>query len=309
MLPSSPNEKNEVREYYASQSPNETVEFLQKVYAETVAGHRHEVWDVHASDGRWWVITNPTNLYSQDQFPNMDLAVTFHLGLCLRVPREARTEPSAVQVTPFSEVLNAVSATVDALNQSEDSSDYRTIGVRCRENLLAFIHTCQDVTEWSADPPKRSDFRAWSELICNEVLGGGKLRERRLVKTLLHEAWTFSSWLTHSQSATWHDAEAAVAATSSAIELARFPFIRFLRDVPELFPKCNSRFLSPEEGWNEDAPDVIWQRPVCDDCGWTGDAVPIGEKMSDGLIEREGNQTDECGILASPLTHIRSPEP
>ena len=26
-------------------------------------------------------------LYSQDQFPNMDLALTFHLGLSLRVPR------------------------------------------------------------------------------------------------------------------------------------------------------------------------------------------------------------------------------
>jgi hypothetical protein len=50
-------------------------------------GHAHDVWDVHASDGRWWVITNPTNLYSQNQFPSMDLAVTFHMGLTLRIPR------------------------------------------------------------------------------------------------------------------------------------------------------------------------------------------------------------------------------
>src|SRR5258708_29607483 len=27
---------------------------------------------VHTDINRWWVITEPTNLYAQDQFPNMD---------------------------------------------------------------------------------------------------------------------------------------------------------------------------------------------------------------------------------------------
>ena len=34
------------------------------VLAETILGHRHDVWDVHTNRDRWWVITNPTNLYS-----------------------------------------------------------------------------------------------------------------------------------------------------------------------------------------------------------------------------------------------------
>src|SRR5258707_15593627 len=87
MLSATEEEKVGVAEYYLSQSPDAEVTFLQKIYPEAIMGHRHDVWDVHASDGRWWVITNPTNLYSQAQFPNMDLAVTFHMGLCLRVPR------------------------------------------------------------------------------------------------------------------------------------------------------------------------------------------------------------------------------
>jgi hypothetical protein len=34
-----------------------------------VFGHRHETWDIHLDDReRWWVLTNPTNYYSQSDF-------------------------------------------------------------------------------------------------------------------------------------------------------------------------------------------------------------------------------------------------
>jgi hypothetical protein len=72
------------------QAPDLTVEFLQKVYTENVLNHQHQVWDVHTNVDRWWVITNPTNLYSQQQFPNMDLAVTSSL-LAHSPKREAKT--------------------------------------------------------------------------------------------------------------------------------------------------------------------------------------------------------------------------
>jgi hypothetical protein len=85
----------------ASQAPDLTVEFLQKVYVENIISHQHAVWDVRTNVDRWWVITNPTNLYSQDQFPNMDLALTFHVGLCLRVPRSERTKLSDLPVEPL----------------------------------------------------------------------------------------------------------------------------------------------------------------------------------------------------------------
>ena len=45
-------EKNAVTEYYLSQSKDSTVLFAQKIYAESVIGHTHDVWDIHASDGR-----------------------------------------------------------------------------------------------------------------------------------------------------------------------------------------------------------------------------------------------------------------
>jgi hypothetical protein len=89
MLPSTPDEEHAIIEYVNDQAPDLKVEFLQKVHVENVLSHQHAVWGVHTNVDRWWVITNPTNLYCQVQFPNMDLAVTFHVGLCLGVGMSA----------------------------------------------------------------------------------------------------------------------------------------------------------------------------------------------------------------------------
>src|SRR5271167_3811054 len=150
MLPATDEEKADVVDYYLSQSPIAKVIFLQKVYSESVIGHRHDVWDVHASDGRWWVITNPTNLYSQTQFPNMDLAVTFHVGLCLRIPRSERPKLGDLPIEPFAQCYRYLSEAADALAQAQEVADYQTIGVRCREALLAFVDAAQTVLPWTS---------------------------------------------------------------------------------------------------------------------------------------------------------------
>lgn len=156
MLPYTKEEKEHVRSYYLGRSPNAAVTFLQKVYSENVVGHRHDVWDVHASDGRWWVITNPTNLYSQNQFPNMDYAMTFHMGLCLRIPRTQEQRRNEVGVRPFAEVFNQLRRIEEALGQAQNAGDYQSIGVRCREALLSFVGAAQDVAEWTEkDASKR----------------------------------------------------------------------------------------------------------------------------------------------------------
>jgi hypothetical protein len=71
-----------------------SVGHLEKVACEQVWGRRHDVWDVHSTNGRWWVVTNPMNLYTQDDFKSMDVVLTFHVGqLMARVA--ARREPHA----------------------------------------------------------------------------------------------------------------------------------------------------------------------------------------------------------------------
>lgn len=310
MLKYTEEEKQAVIDYYLGQSPEGTeVTFAQKVYAESVIGHTHAVWDVHASDGRWWVITNPTNLYSQDQFPNMDLAITFHMGLCLRIPRNDIKQADVESVRPFTDVLQSVADCEAALGQANDAGAFRAIGVRCRENLLAFVHAAQDACEWpEQDRPQRSNFKAWVDWIFDTFLGGADNRERRrLIKTTMKEAWDYVNWLTHSQSGKWMDAEIATNAVSHAIGIATSICVRHLRGVPDQCPACESHRLFPEEGMNPEHPEMIFERPVCSECGWAGEPVLVGERTEEEMaqfITREGETSNECGIMQTPLVEI-----
>lgn len=90
MLAFTQEEADKITAYMNWQAPDLIVEFVQKVYSENVLSSTHDVWDVHTNVDRWWVITGMTNLYSQEQFPNMDLALTFHIGLCLRMTPQLR---------------------------------------------------------------------------------------------------------------------------------------------------------------------------------------------------------------------------
>lgn len=74
VLKTTEQERQHILSYMVDQALNENVELAQKVYSEQIHSVRHDIWDIHTNLARWWVITNPTYLYSQIQFPNMDLA-------------------------------------------------------------------------------------------------------------------------------------------------------------------------------------------------------------------------------------------
>jgi hypothetical protein len=75
-------ERRQIEDYLRSQSGDDfEIEHVEKLTSEYVIGNQYDVWDAHTSDGRWWVITNPVNLYSQDQIKSMDIALSFHIGL------------------------------------------------------------------------------------------------------------------------------------------------------------------------------------------------------------------------------------
>jgi hypothetical protein len=105
MLKATEKEIEEVREYFEWQAPDLEVTFLQKIYSEAVLNTRHDVWDIHSNKDRWWVITGGTNLYSQEQFPNMDLALTFHIGLILRIPRTEKQQEDGLRILPFGPIF------------------------------------------------------------------------------------------------------------------------------------------------------------------------------------------------------------
>lgn len=309
MLKATEDEIESVREYFEWQAPDLEVTFMQKVYSEAVLNTRHDVWDIHTNKDRWWVITGNTNLYSQQQFPNMDLALTFHIGLILRVPRTEEQQLDDQRLIPFGAVYQQMEEAGAAVTQAHNLAGYQAVGVRCRETLLALIAAAQDAAVWTDAPPKRADFRAWTEIICNDLMPGESNKERRgATKGALESAWTFSNWLTHSKSATWVDADMAHGMLQHAIGMASSLILRGLRGVPEACPKCGSPHLAPEQGENTAAPGVLFERPRCTDCGWAGRPVPIlGLDKLEPIITREGEDTDEHGIMTAPLRALRRP--
>jgi hypothetical protein len=310
MLPATQEETERVTHYMLSQAPGLEVTFVQKVYSENVLHVRHDVWDVHTNVDRWWVITEPMNLYAQEQFPNMDLALTFHVGLCLRIPRSERQKLSELPIEPFAESYRYLREASDALRQSSEVADYQTIGVRCREALLAFVTAAQTVIPWTSpdEPPKKADLRAWADHICGVALAGAEHEQRRhLYKTLLETAWKFVNWLTHAKSSHWHDAEAGFATTENAIGLCTTAVIRHIRGVPERCPACGSQHLSPERGYRQDLPDVEWERPVCDKCGWTGAPVAVKNVHAVSPERTDRPAEGDCIIPTIPLRQLRRP--
>lgn len=309
MLKATEDESGAVREYFEWQAPDLTVTFMQKVFSETVLNTGHDVWDIHTNKDRWWVITGGTNLYSQEQFPSMDLALTFHIGLMLRIPRTEEQQRDDQRLIPFGPVFDKLEEVGTAITQAHSLADYQGVRVRCRETLLELIAAAQDAAVWTDASPQRANFRAWAEIICNDMLRGESNKERRgVVKGALESAWTFSNWLTHSKSGTWVDAEMAHGVTEHAIGMTASLLVRAIRNVPDACPNCGSPQLQPEQGENTNAPGVLWERPRCAECSWAGRPVPI-LNLEDGraIVTREGEDASEHSIMTVPLRTIIKP--
>jgi hypothetical protein len=99
-------EKDAIRAFVDDQA-REAVIHLEAAASELVGSVRHDIWDVHCTQSRWWVVTNPTNLYSQQDFKSGDVVLTFHIGLALRLEyARERDVPVALPHVPVSRVPN-----------------------------------------------------------------------------------------------------------------------------------------------------------------------------------------------------------
>jgi hypothetical protein len=305
MLKATEQERQNILSYVSGQAPDEVIKLAQKVYTEWVHSVRHDIWDIHTNRRRWWVITNPANLYSQQQFPNMDLALTFHVGLCLRIPTSERPSLAELQVEPLVACWRTLEEASEALSLAEEVEDLQSIGVRCRESLITLIHMGQGLIQLpnTGDIPKKSDFRAWSVIIADAILPGSSNKERRgLLKTSADGAWRFVNWLTHARQAYLQDAESAINSTELTISLFTAALIRNVRGVPDLCPSCGSQRLYPERGIHSSEPQACYERPVCGKCGWTGTPVivkPLPPNLAPPPPE------GECVIMTVPLLHFR----
>jgi hypothetical protein len=262
-------EERAIAAYVEGQARNEGVQHLEKIGSERVMGRVYDTWDVHTQRDRYWVITGPTNLYSQKYFTSPDYALSFHIGLMARVM--ARREPGVGQ----SEQAKLLPAwrrweeAAQAFDTADEAEEFQAVGMRCRECLLELIHIVSKSTmvPEGEQSPKRSDFIHWAELIANAIAAGSSAAELRgYLKATSKSCWQLVNWLTHTNDATRVDGEVAVDATQNVLATFGHALIKHDAGVPDRCPNCGSYQLSAHF-----APELAATSQyvvACQKCDW-----------------------------------------
>jgi hypothetical protein len=268
-----PNVREEVKSYIKSELPGSRVMHLERVSTEHIPGQRFEVWEVHVGrQGRWWVITNPMFLYSQRDLKSRDVALTFHLGLALRVMARTQPpiEPAAQDI--FKAVWRRWQRAADALGSAEEAEHFQAVGTHLRECLVSLSHEIADqLYEGLGGPtpapvPKASDFVAWAELLVRHVTPGpSNSRLRRYLLALVGPTWDYAQHLIHSKNSVRIDGEIALEAASHLISMLTAATIRSVSTTSRC-RRCDSYAMGSGQcrvcGWHDPSykPVVVERR-------------------------------------------------
>jgi len=124
---------------------------------------------VWTSRDRWWVITRPTNLYSQTDFVSMEVAFTYHLGLGILLAHRNAPPEDEDEALRMAGPWRRWQAASEELNNAVEAEDFQSVGVRCRGALLSLTKELANpaMVPAGVTAPKASDFVHWSEHIAN----------------------------------------------------------------------------------------------------------------------------------------------
>ena len=124
------------------------------------------------------MITEPTNLYSQKDFPSLDYTISFHIGLGQRMAARSQKENEHQErLDPAWRRLNQAE---EALEMADEAEEFQAVGMRCRECLLAIVRAVANDSMIKGRPvPKKADFIHWSEAISESIAPGPREAEVR----------------------------------------------------------------------------------------------------------------------------------
>jgi hypothetical protein len=246
----------------------ETVLHAEKVASERVFGREYDVWDVHTDKERWWVVTSPTNLYSQTLMPSLDYTLSFHIGLMARVAAHREPEGTEAEQEFLLVTTRKMVQASEAFDQADEAEEFQAVGMRCRECLLTEVRELIDGSDIPRgdDAPKAADFPAWNERIANALAPGGSAEHvRGYLKTTAERAWRLVNWLTHAANANRNDADLALSATSHAINNYALLIVRRKASAPERCERCKSYRITVD--WRPDLGPTGLYISRCESCG------------------------------------------
>jgi hypothetical protein len=281
---------DEIREYVYCRTEGENVTHLEKLATEHIFDRQIEGWDVRTDKGRYWLVTSPMNLYSQELFPSLDYTITFHVGLSLRMTAIEARRSTAEQRDRVGAAWRKWEQAADALGLANEAEDFQVVGMRCRESLIAMVRGIADssMVPEGQEIPKASDFIHWSELIAGTIAGGASAEQvRSHLKTVAKSTWQLVNWLTHASNVAQFDGRIALDATDSVLAAFSMALVRYEKGLPDRCPKCSSYRMAsiyrPEL-----QPDQEYFS-LCESCGWTDLPANKGAKRKRGKKQSARN--------------------
>lgn len=265
-------ERRAIEQYVDSQSPEgDSVVLVQKVGSRRIIGRTFELYDVHCESSRWWVVTDPTNLYAQSDFPDVEQAFIFHLGLGMYMAEKSRGELDGPEGSFISGAWRRYKQALTAMESAQEAEDYQAIGIVCRQALLALVndHAKADWLELDDSPPKQADFKAWIVLIANSLSTG---RMRSYTTSMGEKTWDLTVWLQHFSDASPWDAELVIEATQHLLTVVSRLVHRREHGEIARCPRCGSYRLEPSSEVVEEPEPGIQEKEICAACGWEGDS-------------------------------------
>lgn len=261
--------EQDIADYVQGQARDETVTHVELIKREVVLGEPYDIWDVTTDQGRWWVITNLTNLYSQQHFPSLDYTLSFHVGLMARL-RSRTDSPDGNDPTPFEEVIRRFDQVQDRLGHAVEVEDLQAIGMLLREGLISLTTALQRRVDLptGVETPQVANFTAWTDALLNVLCAGGSNeRLRQHLKSHAKETWQLVNWLTHSRSVDRVATEIAFDACGGTLST----FVRLLerqrRAGTDECPMCRSRNI--RTFYDIDIPPEGEYFLSCGACEWT----------------------------------------
>ncbi|WP_433295951.1 hypothetical protein ACQPZQ_14730 [Pseudonocardia sp. CA-142604] len=277
MATMSSHEEREIRSYVMSQphAAGDAVNLVQKVGRRRVGGGDHDLYDVWMDSGRrFWVITNMTCLYAQEEFNDLEQVFTYHLGRNQILHEQFRPEVVGNPIDALPKPWRKYASAVNAMAEALESEDFQAVGIRCREVVLALAREYQN-EDWvviTGERPKVADATGWIDLYVNSLTANKK--PRAYVKALADRVWDLAVWLQHYWDATESDAELVLGATQQLMRAFQLLLARHAEGVQVRCPDCDSYRVVEETGElvEVDGSWGTYLHDECASCGWTSEA-------------------------------------
>lgn len=264
--------ESELEEAGKTEHEEELVQHAEKIKTERVIGTDYSVWDVHTNLNRWWVITDPTNLYSQTLMPSLDYTLSFHIGLMARVQAQRKIAGGGELHEFLSITHRKIYQAQLAFDDADEIEDFQAIGLQCREAMTSFTREiiAAGLFDDLADPPKKADFVAWSDhVIGARAAGGAAEYVRGYLKATCQKGWQLANWLTHAKNATRADAALCLSATEHLIFELITLALKTLARSPEQCGRCRSFKINVT--WRPKEEEYV---ALCEMCGAEGTWQP-----------------------------------